>query len=194
MTVTLESAFARRTSPGLAVADAAEQIARACRDMAARFHRGGRLLAFGTGAAAADAAHLAVEFIHPVLVGKRALPAMSLANDPTALTGVAQVDGPDQVFAAQLRLLARPEDIAVAIATGPTGAQVRAGLATAARLGLLTIALTSQPEPADHVLAARTDDPLVAKEVHVTTYHILWELVHVFLDRPALLTPREDSQ
>jgi D-sedoheptulose 7-phosphate isomerase len=190
MSSAVENSIARRQAPGLALADRAEQVARACHAMAVRFHHGGRLIAFGTGEAAADAAHLAVEFVHPVIVGKRALPAMSLANDPVALTGATGRPGHDGAgaFAAQLRLFGRPPDVAVAVVTSEPAPEVHAGLATARDLGMLTVALaTSASTVADHTLLAGADDPLVAKEIHVTTYHILWELVHVFLDRPALL-------
>src|SRR5260370_38404267 len=66
----------------------AEQIAQACWAMARRFHRGGRLLAFGTGASATDAQHVAVELSHPGIVGKRALPALALTNESTTLSGL----------------------------------------------------------------------------------------------------------
>src|SRR5436190_6277782 len=66
----------------------AERIAQACWAMARRFHAGGRLLAFGNGAAATDAQHVAVEFVHPVIVGKRALPALALTNDSAVLSGL----------------------------------------------------------------------------------------------------------
>jgi D-sedoheptulose 7-phosphate isomerase len=172
VTSACDLAFSRRLGPGNAVADEAAPIARACRDIALRFHRGGRLLAFGDGGAACDAAHLAVEFVHPVGVGKRALPAVALR--------------PGAGFAAQIRPLGRATDIAVGI--GP-GGNVRAGLAAAAEAGMLTVALTTATgrdtvRGVDHVLAARTGDPRIAKEIHVTTYHILWELVHIFLDQP----------
>src|SRR5712664_3880866 len=65
-----------------------ERIAQACWSMARRFHQGGRLLAFGDGASATDAQHVAVEFVHPVIVGKRALPALSLTNDSASLSGL----------------------------------------------------------------------------------------------------------
>jgi D-sedoheptulose 7-phosphate isomerase len=65
------------------------------------------------------------------------------------------------------------------------------GLAAAREAGLLTVALVGGSNPvdslADHVLVARTEDPCIAKEVFVTTYHILWELVHVLLERPGAL-------
>ena len=61
--------------------------------MALRFHRGGKLVVFGTGAASTDAQHVAVEFVHPVIVGKRALPAISLTSDAATVTGVAASEG-----------------------------------------------------------------------------------------------------
>ena len=133
--------------------------------MADRFARGGRLLAFGEGTAAADAAHVVVEFAHPVIVGKRALPALRLA-DP-----------------AVLGLFAEPDDIALGFGVGP---RVAAGLAAAARAGVLTVALVGGDLGAigavDHLLAVPSDDPRIVREGHVTTYHVLWELVHVFLE------------
>lgn len=191
MTLAPDAAFARRVEPGLAVADDAKLIALACRDMADRFRRGGKLVAFGNGAAAADAAHLAVEFVHPVIVGKRALPAISLTNDGPALTGVAHTAGYDATFSAQIGLLARPDDIAVGIAAGAPSRNVAAALAAARELGMLTVALTAVGEEealggVDHLLVARTNDARIAKEIHVTTFHILWEIVHVFLDQPGL--------
>src|SRR6266508_478236 len=73
----------------------AGRIAEACWAMARRFHQGGRLLAFGNGACATDAQHVSVEFVHPVIVGKRALPALALTNDSAALSGVRGGDGAD---------------------------------------------------------------------------------------------------
>lgn len=198
----VEAAFGRRVAPGTALVDEADTVAAACHAMAVRFHRGGRLFAFGNGTAATDAAHLAVEFIHPVIVGKRALPALSLTNDAALFSGLAAGSYAD-TFAAQLRLQARPEDIALGISSTGRCANVAAGLATAADLGLLTVALvgTDLPRTAGdgpgiatdpavaHVLTAHAGDPRVVKEVHVTIYHVLWELVHVFLEQPGLLGP-----
>ena len=73
----------------------AGRLARACHAMARSFSRGGTLIPFGTGPAATDAAHAAVEFMHPVIVGKRALPAIAPSNDPagtTELSRIAQAD------------------------------------------------------------------------------------------------------
>jgi D-sedoheptulose 7-phosphate isomerase len=184
-------AFARRDQPIDSLAEQADAVASACHAMAVRFHQGGKLVVFGTGGASTDAQHVAVEFVHPVIVGKRALPAISLTTDVATVTGIAERAGMDAIFSHQLRYLAGPEDIALGIcATGHCGS-VLAGLATARELGLLTIALTGRAgqAAADHVLVADSDDPRVVKEMHVTMYHMLWELVHVFLEQPGTLSP-----
>jgi len=191
-------AFARRIEPMSGLAGQADAVTEACHAMAARFHQGGKLVVFGTGGASTDAQHVAVEFVHPVIVGKRALPAISLTTDVATVTGIAEREGMDAIFSHQLRYLAGPGDIAIGICgTGRCGS-VRAGLATARELGLLTIALTGRAAgdgpaggglTADHVLVADSDDPRVIKEMHVTMYHLLWELVHVFLEQPGTLSP-----
>ncbi len=191
MTAAVRAAFTRRVAPGLALVEAADAVARACHDMARRFHRGGRLIVFGNGGTATDAQHIVVEFIHPVLVGKRARPAVALTNDIAAVTGIARAVGFDEVFAAQLRLIAEPDDIALGLSADGRCVNVGRALDAARDMGLLTVALVAGEDGAalldgraDHVLAAETDDPCIAKEVFVTTYHILWELVHVLLERP----------
>ncbi|MEU3453575.1 SIS domain-containing protein [Micromonospora sp. NPDC006766] len=194
----VDRAFARRLAPGEALAADAQRIARACYAMAVRFHRRGKLIVFGNGGPATDAQHVVVEFVHPVIVGKRALPAISLTSDAATLTGIARADGFDEVFAAQLRLLAAPEDIALGLSADGRCANVRRGLATARDLGLLTVGLLggdggdiARDAVADHVVVARSDDPCIVKEVHVTIYHVLWELVHVFFEQPGLLNQEE---
>ena len=189
-------AFSRRVAPARALVEDAERVARACHDMAVRFHRGGKLVVFGNGGPATDAQHVAVEFVHPVIVGKRALQAVSLTNDVPTLTGVANRLGFEEVFAHQLRLLGTPADIALGISSDGRCENVLRGLEVARDMGMLTIALTGgdggkiAPSPAvDHALVVASDDPLVVKEVHVTVYHVLWELVHVFFEQPGLLGP-----
>lgn len=187
--------FERRGAPIEELAGHAGEVARACHAMAARFHRGGKLVVFGNGAASTDAQHIAVEFVHPVIVGKRALPALSLTADVATVTGVAGRQGLEEVFAHQLRFLAEPADIALGLSADGNCPNVRRGLSAARELGMLTLALAGgdggaiAAEPVDHAFLARSADPRVIKEVHVTTYHILWELVHVFLEQPGLLGP-----
>ncbi len=138
-----------------------EQLALACHAMARAFAAGGTLIAGGSGAAASDAAHVAVEFMHPVILGKRALPALAAPE------------------------LARPGDIAIGIVHGGRDAAVEELLA---RTGLLTIALTGvEVIDADFSFSVRSDDRAVVQEVQETAYHVLWELVHVFFEHPGLL-------
>jgi D-sedoheptulose 7-phosphate isomerase len=184
--------FGLRDDPARDLARQAGAVARACHAMAVRFHRGGRLIVFGAGGASTDAQHVAVEFVHPVIVGKRALPAISLTTDVATVTGIAERDGVDAIFARQIRCLAKPADIALGISADGGSPGVLAGLRTARELGLLTIALTGGDGAAlaaDHVVTVASRDPRVVKELHVTTYHILWELVHVFFEQPGVLDP-----
>jgi D-sedoheptulose 7-phosphate isomerase len=186
------AAFERRRGPAEELAGEAAAIVDAAFAMAVRFARGGKLLTFGVGPASADAQHVAVEFVHPVIVGKRALPALSLTSDIATITGIAAASGLDEIFAHQVRKLAGPDDIALGICAGPGTASVRRGLLAATQDGLLTVALASgacgaAEVSAEHVLMARSADPGVVKELHVTIYHLLWELVHVFFEQPSVL-------
>ena len=169
----------------------AEHISEACLAMARRFHRGGRLLAFGAGKAVTDALHVSVEFVHPVIVGKRALPAIALGADLGSTLGLVSAGAGQAVYAEQIAALGRSDDIAMGI--DPTGVDpaVRAGLQAAAAQGLLTISLAAAgsgaPPHVDFAFAVEADDPAVIQETHETLYHILWELVHVFFEHPSLL-------
>src|SRR5689334_25321351 len=133
--------FELRSKPAADLAGQADAVAAACHAMAVRFHRGGKLVVFGTGGASTDAQHVAVEFVHPVIVGKRALPAISLTTDVATVTGIAERDGISAIFSHQLRYLAGPSDIALGIAADGDSPSVAAGLETARELGLLTVAL-----------------------------------------------------
>ncbi|HLH59448.1 MAG TPA: SIS domain-containing protein [Streptosporangiaceae bacterium] len=190
------AAFGRRGEPTAGLAGQAGAVAAACHAMAVRFHQGGRLVVFGTGGASTDAQHVAVGFVHPVIVGKRALPAFSLTSDVATVTGVAERQGVDAIFAHQIRYITQASDIALGISPDGECASVRAGLAAARELGLLTVALAGGDGGAlrgsptvDHLLVATATDPRIVKELQVTLYHVLWELVHVFFGQPGLLAP-----
>ncbi len=191
LTRNVVEAFRARESPVAALAAESAALARACRDMADRFTRGGRLLVFGNGAGTTDAQHVSVEFVHPVIVGKRALPALSLVSDAATLMGIASVHGIDRVYAHQVEVLGRPDDIALGLSGTGDCVNVREGLGAARAAGMLTVALLGgtggaivSGEEADHVLVVPSEDSHVVKEGHVTAYHLLWELVHVFFDSP----------
>jgi D-sedoheptulose 7-phosphate isomerase len=155
----------------------AERLACLCHRLAERFARGGRLIAFGRSPSArSDARHIAVEFVHPVIVGKRALPAVACAGE-----------GGD--LAAQVELLTHPEDIAVAF--GSPADTVEA-LAVARARGALTIAFATAG--AEWEFLPPTEEPEVAQELVETLYHVLWELVHVFFEHRGLLEGRTDRR
>lgn len=167
----------------------ADEIARACLEMARRFHGGGRLLVFGEGAEATDAQHVSVEFVHPVIVGKRALPAISLTNDIASLTGRSREAPGPGVFAQLLGILGRDIDIAMGLSRDGDGKAVLRGLKRGRELGMLTLGIAAgdggrmhRTRPADFVFLVPSADPMVVQEVQETLYHVLWELVHVFFE------------
>jgi D-sedoheptulose 7-phosphate isomerase len=144
-----------------------ERLALLCRELAARFTRGGRLLAIaGAGAARSDAEHVAVEFVHPVIVGKRALPAQVVGA-----TGGTLVDA--------IRAEAGADDVVVGFGAADD-VEVREALAAGARCGALSVGFGGVP--ADWGFVPGEGDPFSRQEILETAYHVLWELVHVFLD------------
>jgi D-sedoheptulose 7-phosphate isomerase len=175
----IEERLAERTEANAAFFEAeAERLARVCHRMAERFARGGRLVALGLSPAArSDVRHVTVEFVHPVIVGKRALPAIGLSRE-----------GGDLVE--QVELVAEPDDVAIVFGVADEGGdEVRASLARARERGLLTLAF--EPAGSEWDLEVAGDDSYVRQEVAETAYHVLWELVHVFFDHRGLLEGRE---
>ena len=148
--VLLEALLERRTRANAAYFEAnAEPLARLCHRMAERFARGGRLIALGRSPAArSDVRHVTVEFVHPVIVGKRALPAIGLAAE----------GGP---LAAQVELVAESDDIAIAFEAADP--ETASALAAARARGCLTIAL--EAAGAVWALDPAVDDPFVAREL-----------------------------
>lgn len=154
----------------------ADRIAALCHVMAERFARGGRLVAFGTTPAArSDVRHVAVEFVHPVIVGKRALPAFGLTGEGGGL-------------ALQVDLLIQPDDIAMGFADGPPTEDLVASMKAARERGALTIGFgPSDGFGAEWAFWPTEGDPFIRQELIETLYHVLWELVHVFFDHRGLL-------
>lgn len=153
----------------------AERLARLCHKMAERFAREGRLVAFGASPAdRSDARHVAVEFVHPVIVGKSALPALGLAAEGGRI-------------APQVELEAEAADIAMAFGDEP---DILAALAAARERGCLTIAFARGSGAEWEFDLAAIGDPLIRQEVIETLYHTLWEHVHIFLDNRGLLEGR----
>jgi len=140
------------------------RLAVASEEMSGRFLRGGRLLAFGSGASATDAQHVSVEFVHPVIVGKRALPALDLSI----------------AFAQWAPAICKPADIAMGFAPPSGDPAVRETLAELARVGAYTFALSGGD--ADFALDSPSSDAFIAQEIIEILYHTLWETVHVFFE------------
>ena len=175
--MTVASLLAERTDGNARFfEESADRLARLCHLMAERFARGGRLIAFGRSPAArSDARHVAVEFVHPVIVGKRALPAIGLAGEGGDLAG-------------QVALIAAPDDIAMGF-----GADCGDAVAVARGRGCLTVAF-SPGAGAEWEFDPPTSDPYIRQELVETLYHVLWELVHVFFDHRGLLEGRSERR
>ncbi len=146
----------------------ARRLAEACREMSDRFLAGGRLLAFGRGPYATDAQHVSVEFVHPVIVGKRALPALDLSLH----------------FGPWLEALVRPEDMVMGFGPPEGDPEVGAALAAASGRQAMTFALPGRE--ASYAVAAETADPFMHQELVEILYHTLWETVHVFFEHREL--------
>ena len=172
-------ALAQRTAANERFFEAeAERTARLCHRMAERFARGGRLVALGCSPQArSDVRHVAVEFVHPVIVGKRALPAIGLAPEGGAL-------------ARQAQLLARPDDVVIAYGAEDGDAELLRALAWSRERGSLTVSYAGG-SGAEWEFEPASEDPFVRQELAETHYHVLWELVHVFFEHRGLLQGRE---
>jgi D-sedoheptulose 7-phosphate isomerase len=171
----LRAGLAARRRQTERMADAIDAVAAASVDLAERIAAGGRLLVFGAGSALPDARHLALEFLHPVIVGKRAVAALALdpTREPCARLGAAG-------------------DVALAIVGAEPAPETWRALADARARGLLTVVLASALEAdaaVDHVLDPQASDPRLAKEGRVALYHLLWELTHVMLEESERLAP-----
>lgn len=153
----------------------AMRLAEACRRMAERFLEGGRLLAFGRGPYATDAQHVSVEFLHPVIVGKRALPALDLSL----------------CFGSWLETIAQPQDMVMGFGPPEGDDEVEAALQKAHNKGALTFALPGQR--ADYATAAPSGDPFIHQEMIEILYHTLWETVHVFFEHREV-APRDAGE
>jgi D-sedoheptulose 7-phosphate isomerase len=144
------------------------RLAEACRSMSERFVAGGRLLAFGRGPYATDAQHVSVEFVHPVIVGKRALPALDIS----------------MLFRPWLEAILHPEDIVMGFGPPEGDDEIRSALEFAERKNALTFALPGVA--GSYAVQAFTDDPFTHQEMIEILYHTLWESVHVFLEHREL--------
>jgi D-sedoheptulose 7-phosphate isomerase len=146
----------------------ARKLAEACREMSERFLIGGRLLAFGRAACSTDAQHVSVEFVHPVIVGKRALPALDLSA----------------LIQPWLDAICRPEDIVMGFGPPHGDPEVWSALDSAHRRGAMTFSLPGTS--GSYALQTSLQDTFVHQELVEIFYHTLWETVHVFLEHREL--------
>ena len=158
------------------------------RALASVYRRGGRLYCAGNGGSSCDAAHVAVEFLHPVTTGRPALAAINLGADVAMLSAVGNDIGFRHVYMRQLIALARPGDALLAISTSGNSENLLAACAQARRMGLATLALSggdggalARSADVDHCLTVASDSIHRVQETHVAIYHIVWDLVHTLL-------------
>lgn len=158
------------------------------RAVAEVYRRGGRMFSMGNGGSSCDAAHFAVEFLHPVTAGRPALTAVNLVADDAMMTAVGNDVGFDHIFVRQLIALARPEDGLIGFSTSGHSRNLLNAYARARAMGLTTLGMAggdggemARCADIDQVLVVATDSIHRVQEVHVATYHIVWDLVHTLL-------------
>jgi len=146
------------------------------------YSRGGKAFFFGNGGSAADAQHLAAEFVGRFLAERDPLPAIALNANSSAVTAIANDYGYEMVFARQLQALAAPGDVAVAISTSGNSQNVIEAVLLARRIGLLTVGLTGASggrlrELVDVLIAVPSDDTPRIQECHILIGHALCDVV-----------------
>ncbi|HXX75000.1 MAG TPA: D-sedoheptulose 7-phosphate isomerase [Nitrospiraceae bacterium] len=164
------------------VRDHAGRIEQVVKLIATAFREGRKVLLFGNGGSATDAAHLAAEFVGRYHRERAPLPAIALATDIAAITCIANDYGYDELFARQVRAHGQKGDIAIAISTSGNSANVLKGVEAARTIGMATIAWTGG---SGGKLAAMVDHPFVVpskvtariQETHITLGHVLCELI-----------------
>lgn len=170
--------------------------------IAAVYRADGRLLCMGNGGSSCDAAHIAVEFLHPVTAGRPALTAINLVADGAMMTAVGNDVGFAHVFVRQLIAHGRRGDALVGISTSGNSENLLAAFAKAKELGLTTIGLSGHDggrmaleSSVDHCLVVESGSIHRVQETHVAIYHILWDLVHTLLadERGGLAHPAARS-
>lgn len=162
----------------------AELLERCARDAAARFAAGGRLLVMGNGGSACDAQHIAVEFQHPIVEKRKALPAMALTADTATLTAIGNDSDFSRIFAEQLEIAGRAGDMALGISTSGASANVHRALKRARELGLLTIGFSGRDggrmnDVCDYSFVVKSWSIHRIQETHTALLHLFWDLVQM---------------
>ncbi|MDO9124226.1 MAG: D-sedoheptulose 7-phosphate isomerase [Deltaproteobacteria bacterium] len=157
------------------------------------FEAGNKLFFFGNGGSAADAQHLAAEFVNRYIMDRPPLPAIALTTDTSILTSISNDFSFSEVFAKQLKALGKEGDVAVGISTSGTSPNIIKAFEVAKEMGMKTIALTgndggSLVKIADVSLIVPSSSTPRIQEVHILIGHILCEPVehYLFLNNPAI--------
>lgn len=174
------------------IESAAAELETTTRGLADRFRRGGRLFVLGNGGSACDALHVAVEFQHPIVEKRRALPAIALPADIAMLTAMGNDGDFGQVYVAQLELQARETDAVLGISTSGTSTNVLRAMRRARELGTMTIGFTGRDggplaDVCEHAFVVPSWSIHRIQEVHTVLLHLLWDQVHVALGEPDVL-------
>jgi D-sedoheptulose 7-phosphate isomerase len=163
--------------------ESGEALAAAIEEVVKSLRSGGKLLLFGNGGSAADAQHLAAEFVNRYLIERPPLPAIALTTDTSALTSILNDYGADAIFAKQIQALGKKGDVAIAISTSGNSANVLRGIDACRELGICTIGLTGGTggemiQRVDHLLCVSgTGSTPRIQEVHILIGHTICELV-----------------
>jgi D-sedoheptulose 7-phosphate isomerase len=162
----------------------ATEIGGLSQKMAERFRAGRRLWVMGNGGSACDAQHVAVEFIHPIIEKRRALPALDLVSQIPVVTAISNDKDFSRIFVDQIELWGTADDMALAISTSGKSPNLIYALETARNKRMLTIAFSGKdggrlPEVSDYCFTVPSFSIHRIQESHVALLHILWDLTHV---------------
>jgi D-sedoheptulose 7-phosphate isomerase len=154
------------------------------------FTSGGKLLTIGNGGSAADAQHIAAEFVNRFVIERPPLPAIALTTDTSILTCIGNDYSFDQIFSKQVKALGREGDVLLAISTSGNSSNVLKALKTATDNGIKTIGLTGRDggrmaKKVDVLLNVESDTTARIQEIHITVCHIICELVDHILFQQA---------
>jgi len=161
-------------------------IYRIGREIGRQIIQGKKLLIFGNGGSAADAQHIAAEFVGRFEKERKALPAIALHANTSSLTAIANDYGYDEVFARQIEAYASKGDIAIGISTSGNSKNVIKALEKAKELGCITIALTGSSGGklngiTDYIIKVQSDRTSIIQEAHITIGHIISKIVEDML-------------
>lgn len=161
-------------------------IVAAAEVIATAFTNGHRLFLFGNGGSAADAQHLAAEFVGRMTSERPGLPAVALTTDSSAITSIGNDYGYERVFSRQLRALARAGDMALAISTSGNSPNVVSAVETAREIGLITLAFTGESggvlcDRVEWLFRVPSSSTQRIQECHIRLGHLLFETVENLL-------------